>query len=75
MDNPPDFQRLRRRLVRGSADEPRGEGITVAPGRRGRNPGTDTRATTALRGVDDPQILCLLRAAAANTPLARGRMA
>ena len=74
MDTPPDFQRPCRRTARGSASRPHGGGPTVAPGRRGRRPGTDTRVTTGLRGVDDPTILCLPRAAQA-TPLARGRMA
>lgn len=74
MDTPPDLQRLRRRAARGSAHRPPGGGTTVAPGRRGRNPGTETRVTTRSRGVDDPTIFRLERAAQA-TSSPRGRTA
>lgn len=74
MDTPPDLQRLRRRTGCGSAHRPHGGGTTVAPGRRGRNPGTETRVTTRSRGVDDPTTFRLERAAQA-TFLPRGRTA
>lgn len=74
MDTPPDLQCLRRRTARGSEHRPHGGGTTVAPGRRGRNPGTETRVTTRSRGVDAPTIFRLERAAQA-TSLLRGRTA
>ena len=74
MDTPPDLRSLHRQAARGSARRLYGEGITAAPGRHGRNPGTDTRMIAGSRGVDVPTILCLVRAVQA-TPLARGRTA
>ena len=59
MDAPPDFQRLRRQTVRGPARRLCGGGIAVAPGRPGRNPGTETRVTAGSRGVNAPTILCI----------------
>ncbi len=74
MDTPPDLRCLHRQAARGTARRLCGEGITVAPGRHGRSPGTDTRMLSGSRGVDVPTILCFVRAVQA-TPLARGRAA
>ena len=74
MDTPPDFPCLRRQAARASARRLRGGGVVVAPGHRGRIPGSETRVKEDSRGVDDPTILWIERAAAA-TPLVQGRTA